>query len=311
MILLGGPAVLRSHQGVRYRPVPLGVGVGRVLAGIERREGTIMAHIVRNQDSIGFCCVINTLTAGHVMKHPEDALPVPGSEPPTVQPGPSQTASAPWGFFIKGFVQTRCDPNCTSPSAPLNTSAGNPDVAVIAHVSPDPLVHNDPLGHTSPPNSDEPIRRMQYTATSYVNGPSGVIQIASIGTSLKMWGVMSDAPKGPLIAMNVTQFFTDNDPVHGNRQFKWSGLDVADLERNAIQGDSGALIAGNGVSNRHVYGIFIGSAIADPSVVYYHRAGDIKLALQNAGFKFHHFWGTQSGSPNLWEPATTQCDGSC
>lgn len=133
---------------------------------------------------------------------------------------------------------------------------------------------------------------MQYTATSYVNGPSGVIQIASIGTSLKMWGVMSDAPKGSLIAMNVTQFFTDNDLVHGNRQFKWSGLDVADLERNAILGDSGALIAGNGVSNRHVYGIFIGSATADPSVVYYHRAGDIKLALQKAGFKFHRFWGS-------------------
>lgn len=104
VVLLGGPAVLRSHQGVRYRPAPLGVGVGRVLAGIERREGTIMTHIVRNQDSIGFCCVINTLTAGHVTKHPEDALPVPGAEPPTVQPGPSQTASAPWGFFIKGFV---------------------------------------------------------------------------------------------------------------------------------------------------------------------------------------------------------------
>jgi len=210
-------------------------------------------------------------------------------------------------------VQTRCDPNCQLSTAPLNDTNVNPDVAVIAHLlSP----HKDPLGHTSPSGSVEPIRRLQYGITNFVNGPSGVIQEGVAGsTELKWWGARSDAPKGTLEFKNVIAIIVDEeDPPpagHGNRSFNYSGLNTGMFERNVERGDSGGLVAGNGVSNRHVYGIIQARDTTNFRRGIFIPAGNVKLALQRAGFDFDHYWGTQSGSPNLWRPATTQCDGSC
>jgi hypothetical protein len=308
---VGGPFVNITHDLTQYRPVPTGASVGRILPVTnELRDGTVGPHIVRDDADLGQgqCCIIYTLTAGHVLKHPKDPPPLPNDVLPTLQPygGPAQ---ANWGYFIRGFQQTRCDPNCTSPSAPLNDTSTNPDIAVIAHLlSP----HKDPLGHTSPAGSVEPIRRLQYGITNFVNGPSGVIQEGVPGsTSLKWWGSRSDAPKGTLEMKNVIAIIADFDQLHGTRSFKYNALDTGTFERDVLPGDSGGLVAGNGVSNRHVYGIIEARDLANFRRGIFVSAGNVKLALQRAGFSFDHYWGTQSNSPNLWRPATTQCDGSC
>lgn len=67
-------------------------------------------------------------------------------------------------------------------------------------------------------------------------------------------------------------------------------------------------MAGNGVSNRHVYGVTVAAA---GNTGYFVPAGDIQTAFLNIGFPFDHYWGTQSGRADIWYPANTQCDGSC
>lgn len=322
---IGGPFVNASHAATQYRPVPTSASVGRVLPGNEPKEGTTGPHIVRDQNTGAQCnpstppenCfIIYTLTSGHVLKHPEDPVPTPGAEPQTRQPGPMTVGlGAPtWGWFLRGFQQVRCDtpadPTCQSPSAPINDSTLRPDVAVIAHLlSP----HFDALPHTSPAGSVEPIRRMYYGPSSSVNGPSGIIQVGAAGTDLKWWGVNSNAPKGDLEMKDVIATIIDFDlpGFHGNRAFKYTAVSTGIFERNLQGGDSGGLVAGNGVTNRHVFGIAVGFDLANQRRGIYFAAGDVKLALQRAGFPFSHFWGTASGQPSFWKPATTQCDGSC
>lgn len=154
---------------------------------------------------------------------------------------------------------------------------------------------------------------MYYGASSSVNGPSGIIQVGSQGTNLKWWGVQSDAPAGNLELKDVMAVIIDFDQpgFHGNRAFKYSAVSTGIFERNLIGGDSGGLVAGNGTSNRHVYGITVGFDLSNQRRGIYFAAGDVKLALQSAGFPFAYFWGTASGQPSFWRPATTQCDGSC
>jgi hypothetical protein len=110
---------------------------------------------------------------------------------------------------------------------------------------------------------------------------------------------------------NVIAIIADFDQLHGTRSFKYNALDTGTFERDVLPGDSGGLVAGNGVSNRHVYGIIEARDLANFRRGIFVSAGNVKLALQRAGFSFDHYWGTQSNSPNLWRPATTQCDGSC
>lgn len=106
-------------------------------------------------------------------------------------------------------------------------------------------------------------------------------------------------------AVSVMTTVTDADPILGNRKFKYSALNTAKLERGAIFGDSGALVAGNGVDQRHVYGIAEAINSLDQSIVYFFASNDVKTAFANAGFSFSYFWGTASG---YWRPATTQTD---
>jgi hypothetical protein len=154
---------------------------------------------------------------------------------------------------------------------------------------------------------------MYYGTTSSVNGPSGIIQVGAHGTALKWWGVQSGAPAGTLDIKDAIGVIIDQDMpgFHGNRSFKYTAVSVGNFERSIIGGDSGGLVAGNGVGNRHVYGITVAFDIFNPTRGIYFAAGDIKLALQRANFPFAYFWGTASGQPSFWRPANTQCDGPC
>jgi hypothetical protein len=291
------------HQATSYRPVPTSAVVGafRPEGGV---TGTTGPHIVLNNP-----LRIWTLTTTHVVKqHTESPSAVQGRT--VYQPGPG---TAIWGVVGLSFQQTPCTqpPNCLS--GPVNSPSVNPDVAAIAHTS---LAHSEPCaqppalcGHTSPSGSSEPIRRMYYGPTSSVNGPSGIVQTAGMGTSLKWWGAYSDAPKGSVTATGV--FASIQDPLTG-QYFAYSPVDVVKLERGAIQGDSGCLVAGNGVTNRHVMGLGFARSGGDFSLGIYFRSSDVQAAIQSAtGGQFRHFWGTASGRPDLWYPANTQCDGSC
>lgn len=123
-------------------------------------------------------------------------------------------------------------------------------------------------------------------------------------------GAYSDAPVGWVKATNMEAVIQDP-----SGSYKYSAMDVADLERNAQFGDSGGLVAGNGASNRHVMGIAIGVVIdqfgTPTNRVIFHTSSDVQFALQNAGVPLDHFWGTATGRPDLWAPADTQCDGPC
>lgn len=139
-------------------------------------------------------------------------------------------------------------------------------------------------------------------------GPSGIVQTASMNTEIKWWGIFSDAPKGRVIATCMEAEIFDG--LNG-QHLKFNCMDFADLERGAAHGDSGGLVAGNGVNNRHVFGIAVARNEQVFDIVAFHRATDVEFALRNAGLPFDHFWGTALGRPDLWSPASTQCDGSC
>lgn len=70
-------------------------------------------------------------------------------------------------------------------------------------------------------------------------------------------------------------------------------------------------MSGDGTGNRHVFGIVFGRDQSIHTRVSFILAQDIKTALTNSNFSFDHFWGAASGRPDLWNPAATQCDGSC
>jgi hypothetical protein len=128
-----------------------------------------------------------------------------------------------------------------------------------------------------------------------------------------MWGAISCCPHAPKgnIAELVTSVVSF-DSVEGRiRSFKFQYLCIVNLERGADEGDSGALVIGNGSGNRHVFGIMFGRTPSQHTRGSFILAQDIKTALTNSNFSFDHFWGTASGRPDLWNPAATQCDGSC
>lgn len=294
-VQLEGPAIALSHGSVSYRPVPTGSSIGANRSDVGGVRGTIGPHFVLNNP-----LTIRTLTAGHVVK-PMNASPTIGQS--VSQLGPGFSSSTFWGVLANAFQQTPCVHfNCTGD--PANFSSVNPDIAVIAHIS---LSHTDPYPHTSPAGSLEPIRRMYYAATQSVNGPSGIIETVRQGKECKWWGVMSDAPKGSVVATNMVMYYQDLNL----QQFLFSALDQCNLERAAIGGDSGALVAGNGVSSRNVFGVGVAGDLNNLAPVFYFAASDVQFTLQNAGVPFDHYWGTASGRSDLWNPAATQCDGSC
>jgi len=286
-----------SHDATTFRPVPSGVAIqgGQGL-------GTVGPHIVRTANGE---TRIHTLTANHVLKFVDG----PVSSSPVYQPlSPQQ-----WGTLVHGFQMVPCDtptdPTCQSPSAPVNLSWQKPDVAAIQNVSP-----ADPYPHTSPAGSAEPIRRLQYGGgNTYVNGPSGIIVSPAQGASAKLWGAFTSGGHAPVgsIGPLVTARLPYNSVGGGTRQFRIQYVCLVNYERNIELGDSGALVAGNGSGNRHVFGVHIARSPSQNNQGAFILAGDIQTAFTNSGFSFSHFWGTASGRSDLWWPAATQCDGSC
>jgi hypothetical protein len=294
-----------SHWLTRFAPVPAGVSVGaRVFVpgqGTASTVGTLGPHIVRYTSEVR----IHSLTSGHVLK----LMDAPVSSVVVYQPTPASSNARQWGTLVRGFQHVPCDtaadPLCQSSSAPINNTWEKPDIGVIQNITP-----ADSYPHTSPPNSDEPIRRLQYGTTSYVNGPSGIIVTPAFGTGTKVWGALIHAPAGS-VAELVTSVVSNFSVAGGSRRFKFQYLCVVNLERGLDEGDSGALVTGNGTGNRHVFGVMFGRTPNQPTRGTFILAQDIKTALNNSGFPFDHFWGTASGRPDLWNPAATQCDGSC
>jgi len=159
--------------------------------------------------------------------------------------------------------------------------------------------------------SQSPIRRMYYGTTSFVNGPSGIVEQIRQGKEIKWWGAFSCCPHAPVGRVTTTNVEAAVFDFASNLWFKYSALDFVNLERRAQLGDSGGLVAGNGTGNRHIFGTIVGFDAITPTIGVYHAAMDIQAALINTTVPFDHWWGTASGHSDLWAPADTQCDGSC
>ncbi|MGH7963087.1 MAG: hypothetical protein ACRERD_14865, partial [Candidatus Binatia bacterium] len=239
-VKITGMAKTMSHENRLYRPVPLGVAIVAQSAGLGGGQGSVGPHVVRDVADIGTCCTIWSLTAGHVIQFNDIAAGLAVGRVVT-QGGQN------WGTVTHKFQLQRCDPNCSS-SSPVNDTRVNPDVAAI--VQPEPT----PFGMLRPcSGSSRPVRRMQFGGNDFVHGPSGVIRIptfSSCGSDcLKLWGVMSHAPKGRLQETEATITITARDNI---RKFREGPLDRVRLERGAIGGDSGGLVAWNGSGSRQV-----------------------------------------------------------
>lgn len=289
-----------SHQDFNrtYRPVPVGV----VIYG-PYNSGTLGPHIVRDEPDLGpgNCCQILSLTAGHIGK-PLSAPPLTPNSPAAIVYQGVTT----WGTFAKMFQNIPCgtasNPGlCNSANPPTNDTRVLPEVAAIAHIN---TLHKDPFPRTPAcKDSPEPVRRMQYGISSWVHGPTGVINVPGVGTELKMWGAVSDAPKGKLRYADVSIF---HDDYNGER-FCFTPVDIiASITR--AEGDSGALVATDG--GRKVVGVAFskGSTLPYGSDVRYIRADFIQNAFRNAGMSFHHYWGTDGTASR---PSTTQYDNPC
>ncbi|MGH7961797.1 MAG: hypothetical protein ACRERD_08220, partial [Candidatus Binatia bacterium] len=236
-VQMGGPFETLSHGSLRYRPVPTGVTVGafRPEGG---NAGTTGPYIVLNSPTR-----IWTLTAGHIVKRPSESPSVVQNRE-VFQPAPTFPAPIFWGVVAHSFQQSPCahPPTCTGD--PANFSSVAPDVAVIAHIS---ISHNEaPSGHTSPTNSAEPIRKMYKGTTDHVNGPSGIVQMVRQGKTIRWWGAFSTPHRiqGQVTATNVETAVTDG---LSGQTFKYSALDFVRLENAAAGGDSGGLVAGEGI----------------------------------------------------------------
>lgn len=291
-----GMAKKTSHENRLYRPVPLGVAIVAQSAGLGGGLGTVGPHVVRDVADIGACCTIWSLTAGHVIKY-EDIPAGIGIGIGVTQGGQN------WGNVAHIFQLQRCDPNCSS-SSPVNDTRVNPDVAAI--VQPEPT----PFGMLRPcSGSSRSVRRMQFGGNDFVHGPSGVIRIptfSSCGSGcLKLWGVMSHAPKGNLYTTEGTFTAIGTDSI---RRFREGPLDQVRLERPAIRGDSGGLVAWNGSDNRQVAGLFIAASTGDERIATYIRADYIKTAFRDAGRSFDHYFGNDATASR---PSTFEFDHPC
>jgi hypothetical protein len=306
----GGMASLASHQNETYGPAPLGIGVplgvgirsnARPPSPGNLANGTLGPSIVRDVANIGTCCQLLSLTATHVVKTLNSAPLVPNSPAAVISQGNTS-----WGTVVKSFQLQPCGTTtnsapCYQPNPITNDMRLTPDAAVIAHVN---TSHMDPYPKPAPcSGSREPTRKMQYGRTSYVHGPSGLIRIAQPGTSIKMWGAFSDAPKGTVQFLDGTVIVDDAGIL-----YCFTPIDVASIER--IQGgDSGALVAWNGSSTRHVTGLAIGQQLFPYRGVYYIGADYLVNALFNAGLGFNHYWGYDNTT--VRRPSATQYDDPC
>ncbi len=285
-------AVAYNHANERLRPVPTGAGITSVRTGTTTllNNGTLGPPIVR---TVGGCCQIWSLTAAHVVKHQlHDPNPAAGTQ---AVYQPTITGSNFFGYVAHAFHLTSCGPlhdvsGCFGAGAVENSTMMNPDVAAI-----DPLPYGvaNTYPHNTPTGTD-PTRRMQKTASTYINGPSGVIRSASVRDKHSVWGShVYDTAR--VSATGLTLFF--------HQRNHWYRICcVNQLETDNVHGDSGALVSYRGTGKRHVASLLMGG---DGVSVWYIPAAHIKAAFNNADVHVSHFWGAKSAYRT---PATQTCD---
>lgn len=301
-ITLEAPSTLLNHQDTEFRPVPVGAAIS-VIHGIAvgpdvpYSNGTLGPHIVRTEQNIATCCQILALTAGHVAKALDEAMPTPGTRI-VLQPVLSSLNRKQMGTVRHAFTLLACntpaDPDCERASAPTNWTWENPDIAVI---DPLPTGNFNPVPHNTPTDTDL-TRHLQRSASSYINGPSGKIMEASTDHNHLMWGAVTPAlSTGRVVEVNRAEVIEDVD----KKYFKVCCINRVTVE--GVGGDSGALVSYAGRGNRHIAGVAIAG---DPDGgIWYIPADDIKTALSDAGLAFHHYWGTKE---DYRKPSTKTCD---
>ncbi len=189
------------------------------------------------------------------------------------------------GTVAYAFTLTSCktnnDPYCRRDDIPTNDTNRKPDIQAIITAS----------GSRTPPYNApwtdlDPVRRLYYTATNAVNGPSGRINDARPGKKVYIWGAFSGdsaTVEQPDRCITVT-----HDTGQRTRQ---CGLTLV-KGANTVRGDSGALAARRGTSERDVVGV-LSSGVGDMRAII--PARDIQDAFQTAGWGFSHYWGTAEG----------------
>ena len=297
------PQLIR-HDSVLFRPIPVAAGISVLHGGsggiVQSETGTLGPHIVRTEQNIGSCCQIWALTATHVVKSMDEAMPVPGTrlvfQPVTVShpfPFSHQMGTVRYAFELLS-CNTAGDPECTSAGLPVNWTFRHPDVAAI---DPYPTGNFNPSPHNHPTGTDL-TRHLQRGDTSYINGPSGKIMEAEEGDPHWVWGSITTAGKTGIVE-EVNRHVT----VRGvaNKLYKMCCLNsISGIQ--AVKGDSGALVAYEGTGNRHVAGVAVA---AHHNETWYVPADDIKTAFSLADVGFNHYWGTKS---DYRKPATKACD---
>jgi len=282
---------LAHHQNTYHRPVPTGAGISS-----QWWRGTLGMHVVRNA---GGCCTIWTLASAHVvLHHPDDTPPAPGVRR-MFQPTVSNYNH--FGYVAKSFNLQPCGTiaQCQQNSAYVNYATQRPDVAAI-----DPLVYGEADTYPHTPEGNDVVRRLQYSSSSYHNGPSGMIMTARKKHKHKIWGSVTAGTKTGKVKEIAAAVIVTGD---GTDHYKVCCLNLVDLWVNP--GDSGSAVTYAGTSNRHVAGLLMAQKHDDNGNPekggWYIRAADIKTAFENADVDFHHYWGTKEG---YREPSEDQCD---
>ena len=291
---------LAGHSRTRFRPIPAGAGISTYVRTPSGRYipigGALGPHVVRDRPHVGGCCQLWSLTAAHTVKYRlSDANPTGRA---VYQPwtGRRPSPADHFGDVAHAFQLTRCDTpsdqKCTRRGAPANWTHTNPDIAAIDHgfrAAP----FNDPTG-------TDPTRRLQYADSGYHNGPSGKILNARRRHRHKIWGAFTPATNTSRVT--AIDICTTVRADHTTQRYQMCGLNV--IGGSVRHGDSGALVAYAGTSNRHVAGVLVAGNTLGIGAVYV-PANDIKMAFRNVRKEFSHFWGTKS---SYQAPSTRTCD---
>lgn len=215
-----------------------------------------------------------------------DVLRSGGTNSYVYQPStsPLQTANR-IGTVAYAFTLTGCGPTVTECDrrGTVNRTSRKPDVAAIETVTG---VRSEPFNEAL--TDLDPTRRLQYTSSRHVDGPSGVIKSARVRKKVRVGGARGGAVSGRITALNQCRTL---EYTFGHARV--CGFTVIDAE-DVLRGDSGGLVTYKGTSNRHVVGmLFAGDTGSNDRYVI--PAQDIKTAFSRAGQAFSHYWGTRSG----------------
>ena len=293
-----------SHHTTKFRPVPVGAGIGVPTYKIGKVQygfhGTVGPHVVRNAEDVGTCCQMWSLTAGHVVKEfPHSDNPLPGTRA-VYQPWGTLSAEARIGYIAHTFKLYPCstvtDPFCWRQSTRrnpvfVNRTTIRPDIAAIDYI---PMGDFQSVLNT--PSGKNPTRRLQQSATRAIDGPAGKIITAKKGYKHQLWGARN--PGGALGTVRQINELTNITMGRGN----YTTYRICCLNRLEVPGspgDSGALVAyaSSRSYRRYIAGVMtaVDTNRNNKPSIWYIPANDIKTAFANAKKSFHHFWGTRRG----------------